>query len=46
MQMLWAVFVVKEHIEPARWVGFSIIWVAVTIFVIDLVIQARASRVR
>ena len=44
MQMLWAVFVTKEHIEPMRWVGFSIIWVAVVIFIIDMVIQTRATR--
>lgn len=44
MQMLWAVFVTKEHIEPMRWVGFSIIWVAVVIFIIDMVIQTRTTR--
>ena len=44
LQMLWAVFVTKEHIEPMRWAGFSIIWVAVVIFIIDMVIQTRATR--
>ncbi|KAB3520801.1 EamA family transporter RarD [Corynebacterium sp. zg254] len=44
MQMLWAVFVVNEHIAPARWVGFSIIWVAVTVFVIDLVLNTHKNR--
>lgn len=46
MQMLWAVFINQEHIPPARWVGFVIIWVAVMIFVIDLAIHRprRMSR--
>ena len=35
LQMLWAVFVVHEHIEPARWIGFCLIWVAVIIFTAD-----------
>lgn len=35
LQMMWAVFVVHEHIEPARWVGFGLIWVAVLIFTAD-----------
>ncbi|WP_312802680.1 EamA family transporter RarD [Corynebacterium variabile] len=35
LQMLWAVFVVHEHIEPARWIGFGLIWVAVIIFTTD-----------
>ena len=26
LQMLWAVFVTKEYIEPGRWIGFVIIW--------------------
>lgn len=39
LQMLWAVFVTQEHIEPARWVGFIIIWVAIIVFVADMVIH-------
>ena len=35
MQMLWAVFVVHEHISHARWVGFCIIWTAVVIYLVD-----------
>jgi chloramphenicol-sensitive protein RarD len=37
LQMLWAVFVVHEHIEPARWIGFGLIWLAVVIFAGDTV---------
>lgn len=35
LQMMWAVFIVDEHIAPARWVGFGLIWVAVTVFTAD-----------
>lgn len=46
MQMLWAVFVVRETIEPGRWGGFLIIWVAVAIFLFDLVRQHGLRRHR
>lgn len=45
MQMLWAVFVTHETIPAARWVGFCIIWVAVFIFIVDMV-RNRPPRVR
>lgn len=41
MQMLWAVFVVNETIEQERWIGFAIIWIAVAIFLADLLLQRR-----
>ncbi|MBC2680895.1 EamA family transporter RarD [Corynebacterium anserum] len=44
LQMLWAVFVTKEYIEPGRWVGFVIIWIALVIFVYDLLRQTQNSR--
>lgn len=44
LQMLWAVFITHEYIEPGRWVGFVIIWVALVIFVADLVLHARRTR--
>ncbi|KQB85250.1 EamA family transporter RarD [Corynebacterium oculi] len=43
MQMLWALFVVQEHISPQRWVGFLLIWVAVAIFITDAT-RHRARR--
>ncbi len=46
MQMLWALFVTQEHMPPARWVGFIIIWVAVALFLFDLLRQRRLSRQR
>ncbi|KQB86729.1 EamA family transporter RarD [Corynebacterium lowii] len=44
MQMLWALFIVDEHISPQRWVGFILIWVAVVIFVADATGQRRSTR--
>lgn len=44
LQMLWAVFVTKEYIETGRWVGFVIIWVALVIFIYDLLRNARKAR--
>lgn len=41
MQMMWAVLVVGEHIEPARWVGFVIIWVALLVFITDTLLHTR-----
>lgn len=43
MQMLWAVFVVSEHIPVTRWVAFCIIWLAVALYIFDL-LRHRASR--
>lgn len=45
MQMLWAVFVVNEAIQQERWIGFIIIWIAVAIFLADLILQ-RSRRNR
>ena len=44
LQIVWAVFVTHEFIETGRWVGFSIIWVALAIFVFDLAMNARRNR--
>lgn len=44
IQMLWALFVVNEMIEPARWIGFVIIWIAVAVFLLDLARQRRERR--
>ena len=44
MQMLWAVVVVNEHMEPARWIGFIIIWIAVALYLSDIILQRRSSR--
>ncbi|AGF72870.1 EamA family transporter RarD [Corynebacterium halotolerans] len=41
MQMLWALFVVNEQLEPARWIGFIIIWIAVAVYLMELLHQRR-----
>lgn len=41
LQMLWALFVVNEHLEPVRWIGFIIIWIAVAIYLLDNLAQRR-----
>ena len=46
MQMLWAVFVTKEDISAARWVGFIIIWVAVAVFLTDIALRFRRTHRR
>ncbi|MDO5454580.1 MAG: EamA family transporter RarD [Corynebacterium sp.] len=44
MQMLWALFITQEYLSPARWLGYVIIWVAVAIYVSDLLVQRRERR--
>lgn len=44
MQMIIAVVINKEQLEPARWVGYIIIWVAVVLFVADILISMRKRR--
>lgn len=46
VQMLWAVFIVHEHLTPIRWGGFVIIWISVSIYLIDLVLHRTGSRAR
>ncbi|AGN19634.1 EamA family transporter RarD [Corynebacterium glutamicum] len=41
MQMLWALFVVNESVEPMRWFGFVFIWVAITIYITDSLLKNR-----
>ncbi|MHA2789337.1 EamA family transporter RarD [Corynebacterium sp. S7] len=36
MQMLWALFVTHEQLSPSRWTGFIIIWVAVALYLWDI----------
>jgi chloramphenicol-sensitive protein RarD len=44
MQMLWALFITQEYLSPARWLGYIIIWVAVAIYLSDLLAQRREKR--
>ncbi|MDU0478041.1 EamA family transporter RarD [Staphylococcus chromogenes] len=44
MQMLWAVFIMHEHMPAMRWLGFAIIWLSVAIFLWDVWLQAKSRR--
>lgn len=46
MQMLWAVVVMNEQQSTNRWIGFGIIWVAVAVYLFDLVQLRRTQRRR
>ena len=43
MQFITGVWILGEEMSPARWTGFAIIWIACTLFLVDMV---RASRRR
>lgn len=43
MQLLWAVCITHEAQSWQRWVGFAIIWVAVALYLTDLVRNRRRS---
>lgn len=44
MQFLTGVLILHEPMPVERWIGFIIVWVAVGVFLIDLVLAARRSR--
>lgn len=44
MQMTIAIFIAGERLEPARWAGYVIIWVAVAFFVADILARHRSRR--
>lgn len=44
VQLLVAVLVLDEHMDPARWVGFAIVWVALAVLSVDSVRVARSTR--
>ena len=44
IQLFLAVFVLKDHIGAEKWLGLSIIWVALVIFTADAVRASRTSR--
>jgi len=43
LQLLTGVFLLGEHVSPALWVGFAIVWVALVILTVDSVRAARAG---
>lgn len=44
IQFFLAVFVLKDHIGAEKWLGLSIIWVALVVFTADAVRASRTSR--
>ncbi|MFT4157269.1 MAG: EamA family transporter RarD [Microbacterium sp.] len=44
MQFLLGVVVLGESMPPARWAGFILVWVAIGVFVIDMVVAARMAK--
>jgi chloramphenicol-sensitive protein RarD len=46
LQFTWGVFVVHEAMPATRWIGFALIWVALAIFTVDLLRNARAPAAR
>lgn len=44
MQFILGVAVLHEPMPAERWAGFAIVWIAIAVFVIDLVLAARRGR--
>lgn len=44
MQFLLGVFVLGEAMPPARWAGFILVWIAIAVFVVDMLAAARRGR--
>lgn len=46
LQFLCGVLVAKETMPASRWIGFSIVWLALAIFTYDSIRTAHAARIR
>lgn len=44
MQFIIGVLVLHEPMPPERWAGFVIVWVAIGVFLVDLLLAGRRSR--
>jgi chloramphenicol-sensitive protein RarD len=44
LQFIIGAWLLGEEMSPARWVGFGLVWVALTILTIDSIRHARTSR--
>lgn len=42
LQLLSGVLVLGEHMPPARWAGFALVWVALAVFSVDTLSRLRA----
>ncbi len=43
LQMAWGVFIGHEPMPVGRWLGFALIWVALTVFTADALLRARRN---
>ena len=43
LQFLVGLLVFGEHMPPARWAGFTLVWVALILLTVDGVRQARRA---
>ncbi|KJQ55047.1 EamA family transporter RarD [Microbacterium sp. SA39] len=46
MQFILGVAVLGEPMPPERWAGFIIVWIAIAVFVADLLLAGRRGRVK
>jgi chloramphenicol-sensitive protein RarD len=44
MQFLIGLLVLHEPMPAERWAGFIIVWIAIAVFVVDLLLNARRGR--
>jgi len=44
MQFLLGVVVLGEAMPPARWAGFILVWIAIAVFVVDMLLASRRGR--
>ena len=44
LQMVWGVAVGHEPMPPARWLGFTLIWMALAVFGADLLSRTQRTR--
>jgi chloramphenicol-sensitive protein RarD len=44
MQLLCGVFVLGEHVSPARWFGIGLVCLALTLLAVDLGRSSAATR--
>ncbi|MFK3676381.1 EamA family transporter RarD [Microbacterium sp. NPDC090218] len=43
MQFLIGIAIQHEPMPPARWAGFILVWIAIAVFIVDLLIAARRA---
>ena len=44
LQFVIGVVVLHEPMPPERWIGFVLVWIAIAVFVVDLLLAARRGR--